>query len=59
MDDMFWFLLSVLAVIGIAFLVTIAILRVNDWYKGHKRYKIWEKRLKEDLNNMYDRRKNR
>lgn len=55
MDDMFWFLLSVLVVFGIVFLVTIAILRINDWYKGYKRYKIWEKRLKEDLNNMYDR----
>lgn len=56
MEYMFWFLLNVLAVIGIAFLVIIVILRVNDWYKGYKRYKIWEKRLKEDLNNMYDRR---
>ena len=57
MEYIFWFLLNVLAVIGIAFLVSIVILRINDWYKNHKRYKIWEKRLKEDLNNMYDRRK--
>ena len=57
MEYIFWFLLNVLAVIGIAFLVSIVILKINDWYKNHKRYKIWEKRLKEDLNNMYDRRK--
>lgn len=56
MDDMFWFLLNVLVVFGIAFLVGIAILRINDWYKGYKRFKTWEKRLKEDLNNICDRR---
>ena len=56
MDDMFWLLLNVLVVFGIAFLVGIAILRINDWYKNHKRFKPWEKRLKEDLNNICDRR---
>ena len=55
MDDMFWFLLSVLVVFCIVFLVSIVILRVMDWYKGYKRFKTWEKRLKEDLCNIDDR----
>ena len=57
MEDMFWFLLNVLVVFGISFLVCIAILRINDWYKNYKRFKNWEKRLKEDLCNIDDRRK--
>ena len=57
MEDMFWFLLNVLVVFGISFLVGIAILRINDWYKNYKRFKNWEERLKEDLCNIDDRRK--
>ena len=59
MEDMFWILISSLTIFCIVVLVSIVILRFADWYKNHKRFKIWEKRLKEDLNNICDRRENR
>lgn len=56
MEDMFWLLASTLTIFCIVILVSIAILKFVDWYKNHKRFKIWKKRLKEELNNKYGRR---